>query len=177
MVQQLKFLNSKESKHIYELLEQQFGFTGKLELIFMLAEKKERVYVFNKDLGRVVLSKLLIDSMGLYFASFFDNKIRLTIEGTQILGSQCTKNIIDVNKKEMQTWLMGEKLIISALQTPPAVEPGAFVIIRYGKDYLGCGKVAGDLILNYIPKTRYIHALYDDVPNAPGEDLPPAIEK
>jgi NOL1/NOP2/fmu family ribosome biogenesis protein len=174
MTQSLKILNSKEVKRIRELLEQQYGYAGKLDVVFMLSEKKERIYIFTKDLANVDLSKLRIDTMGLYFGTFFEDKLRLTIEGTQILGNSCTKNIVELNKKEMQTWLQGEKLLLSQLEKTPEVEERAFVIMKYGNDFLGCGKIGGDLILNYIPKTRYIHALYDDVPNAPGEDLPPS---
>lgn len=169
-MQQLKVLNSKETKDIYEKLEH-YGYKGKLEVIFMLSEKKERIYVFTRDLANIDVSKLRIDTMGLYFGTVYDGQLRLTIEGTQIIGPHCTKNIIDVNKKEMQTWLQGEKLQVSQLAQHPGTVEG-FVILRYNSDYLGCGKIGGDLILNYIPKTRYIHALYDDVPNAPGEALP-----
>lgn len=172
MTQNLKVLNSKETKHIYELLEQQYGYKGKLDVVFMLSEKKERIYIFTRDLEKVDLSRLRVDTMGLYFGTFFEEKLRLTIEGTQLLGPECTKNIVTLNKKEMQAWLQGEKLLLSQLETRPEVEERAFVIMRHGEDYLACGKVGGDLILNYIPKTRYIHALYDDVPNAPGEPLP-----
>jgi NOL1/NOP2/fmu family ribosome biogenesis protein len=104
--------------------------------------------------------------MGLYFGTFFDNKLRLTIEATQMIGSRCTKNILDVTKKELDVWMQGEKLELSKLELPQQpVDPGAFVIMRYRHerfdDYVGCGKIGGDLILNYIPKTRYIHATYD----------------
>jgi NOL1/NOP2/fmu family ribosome biogenesis protein len=163
MVQNLKILNSKETKHIRELLQEQFGYEGKLDVAFLLSEKKERVYIFTKDLAKVDISNLRVDTMGLYFASFFEGKLRLTIEGSQLVGPECTKNILDVNKKEMQTWMLGEKLLLSELENKPEELPAGFVILRYGKNYLGCGKIGGDLILNYIPKTRYIHALYDDV--------------
>jgi NOL1/NOP2/fmu family ribosome biogenesis protein len=162
MTQHLKILNSKEVKNIYELLAQQYGFSGKLEVAFMLSEKKERVYIFTKDLANIDLGALRVDTMGLYFATFFEGKLRLTIEGTQLIGPQCTRNVIDVSKKEMQTWMLGEKLELSKLEQHPGDVDG-FVILRYGTDYLGCGKIGGDLVLNYIPKTRYIHALYDDV--------------
>jgi NOL1/NOP2/fmu family ribosome biogenesis protein len=164
MTQQLKILNSKETKHIHELLEQQFGYKGKLDFVFMLSEKKERIYIFTKDLAKMDISKIRIDSMGLYFASFFEDQIRLTIDGSQLLGADCTKNVLEISKKEMQVWLQGEKLTLSAMEYPPKEAPQGFVILRYQHHYLGCGKIGGDLILNYIPKTRYIHALYDDVP-------------
>jgi NOL1/NOP2/fmu family ribosome biogenesis protein len=164
MVQSLKILNSKEVRNIHELLEEQFGYKGKLELVFMLSEKKQRIYLFTRDLAKMDISRLRVDSMGLYFATIFEGKLRLTIDGSQLIGPDCSKGVIDVAKKEMQAWLMGEKLLLSQLEQQPAEAPEGFVILRFGEHYLGCGKIGGDLILNYIPKTRYIHALYDDVP-------------
>ena len=173
MVQQLKILNSKETKEIYAMLEKEFGYTEKLDAVFMINEKKERIYIFTKDLANIDISRLRVDSMGLYFASTFRGQIRLTIEGSQMIGVKCIKNIIEIDKKEMQAWLQGEQLQLAGREA----ESGAFVIIKHNDDYLGCGKIGGEIILNYIPKTRYIHALYDDmddVPNAPGEELPPS---
>ena len=170
-MQNLKVLNSKEAKEIHSMLEKEFGYGGRPDAVFMLNEKKERIYIFTRDLARMDISRLRVDSMGLYFASIFRGQIRLTIEGSQMIGGECTKNIIDVGRAEMQSWLKGEQLQLAGRDA----EAGAFVIIRHNNDYLGCGKVAGDAILNYIPKTRYISATfdeYDDVPDAPGEVLP-----
>jgi NOL1/NOP2/fmu family ribosome biogenesis protein len=163
MAQHLRILNSKEIKEVHEKLRDQFGFTGKVGAAMLLSEKKEKVYLFTQDLAGVDISRLRIDTMGLYFASFFGGLIRLSIDGSQIVGPRCTKNILDITKEEMQTWLRGEKLALSELSRRPDETPTGFVLVRYGGDYLGCGKIAGDLVLNYIPKTRYIHATYDDV--------------
>jgi NOL1/NOP2/fmu family ribosome biogenesis protein len=169
MPQQLKILNSKEVKEIHQKLEYQFGFTGKLDYVFLLSEKKEKLYLFNKDLGKIDLGKVRVDAMGLYFASFYEDQIRLSIDGSQMIGPQCTKNVLEVTKPQMQQWLMGEKLQMA--EVPGAAEAKGFVILRWGKHYLGCGKIVGELILNYIPKTRYIHALYDEKPPITSTEL------
>jgi NOL1/NOP2/fmu family ribosome biogenesis protein len=182
MVQQLKILNSKETKEIRELLLQQYGYEDKMDVVFMLSEKKQRIYLFTRDLVDFDLSRLRVDSMGLYFGTLFEGKIRLTIEGTQMIGSQCTKNVLEISKREMQVWLQGEKLELSKLDTSQAAESGEYVILRHGLDYLGCGKIGGNLILNYIPKTRYISAIFDDAPDTPigsserSDDVPNAAE-
>jgi hypothetical protein len=77
MVQSLKILNSKETKQIYELLEAQYGYTGKLDAVFMLSEKKQRIYLFTRDLAKMDISRLRVDSMGLYFGTLFEGKLRL----------------------------------------------------------------------------------------------------
>jgi NOL1/NOP2/fmu family ribosome biogenesis protein len=176
MAQQLLIQNSKDLKHFHEQLREQFGYTGKLDLVFLYSEKKERYYAMTKDLANIDLSRLKVDSMGLYFASKAKEGIRLTIDATQLLGPHCTKNIVDLTRDEMQVWLHGEKLAVATLAHTLTAEPGAFVILRCTydgiTDYLGCGKIAGEFILNYIPKTRYVHADFDDVPDVPGEKLP-----
>jgi|GEM_PF-505550 len=166
MAQTLKALNSKETKGILESLQKQYGFTGHLELAYFMNEKKERVYVFTRDIEKIDAGHWRIDTMGLYFGTYYEGQLRLTIEATQMLGPLCTKHILDITKEELDTWMMGEKLALSTLKLPQEpVEPGAFVIMRYRhdgfNDYVGCGKIGGDVILNYVPKTRYIHAKYD----------------
>ena len=166
MTQSLKILNSKEIKHIRELLHDQFGHEERLDVAFFLNEKKERIYIFTKDLAQFDMTRLRIDTMGLYFGTLYEGQLRLTIDGTQLIGAQCTKNVLDIDHKELQVWMQGEKLIISQLSNQPDTPLTGFVIIRYrhenGIDYLGCGKVGGDTLLNYVPKTRYIRATYDD---------------
>lgn len=166
MSQTLKILNSKEIKHIRELLREQFGYEDRLDVAFFLNEKKERIYIFTKDLVQFDMTRLRIDTMGLYFGTLYEGQLRLTIDGTQLIGARCTKNVLDINHKEMQIWMQGEKLVISQLSNRPETPLSGFVIMRYrhenGTDYLGCGKIGGDTLLNYVPKTRYIRATYDD---------------
>jgi NOL1/NOP2/fmu family ribosome biogenesis protein len=160
MAQQLKILNSKEIKELHQKLLDQFGYSEKLDMVFLLSEKKEKIYIFNRDFGNIDLGTVRVDAMGLYFAGSYEGTIRLSMDGSQMIGPKCTKNVLEITKPQMQQWLMGEKL--SVAEVPGASEMKSFVILRWGKHYLGCGKIAGELILNYIPKTRYIHALYED---------------
>lgn len=163
MSQQLVILNSKDAKKIHEQLREQYGYSGRLDAALFLHPKQEKLYLFTRDIGEFDISTLRIDAMGLYFGAYYQGQLRLTVEGSQIVGPQCTENIIEVTKQEMGRWLSGEKLQLSALEIRQDLpESGAFVIIRCGTDHLGCGKVAGDVVLNYVPKTRHIHALYDE---------------
>ncbi|MDD9952833.1 MAG: hypothetical protein OXR66_00690 [Candidatus Woesearchaeota archaeon] len=151
----LKFLNSKEVKRIHKQLAEQYGYEGKLDYIFMLSEKKQKIYLFSKDLKELDVDKLRIDSMGLYFGAFFNGKIRLTIEGTQLIGKECTQKIVTLVKGQMQSWMLGNDL-----EQDEEIEPGNFVIMQHEESFIGCGKYVEGKILNYIPKTRYVHALY-----------------
>lgn len=149
----MNVLNTREVKRLHKQLEEQYGYGERLRLVFLLQETKQKVYVFADSLREIDLSDIRIDSMGLYFGAWYDGLLRLTIEGTQLIGPGCTKNVVDLTREEMQGWMLGNDLERTA-------EGGPFVIVRHGPDYLGCGKIAGGKILNYIPKTRYVHATY-----------------
>src|SRR3989344_3936107 len=73
--------------------------------------------------------------------------IRLSIEGSQILKNEITKNLVELNKEEVETWMMGHELI-------KKTGINGFVIMKYEKDMLGTGKASSDKITNFIPKSR-----------------------
>jgi NOL1/NOP2/fmu family ribosome biogenesis protein len=162
MAQELTILNSKETKKVHATLLEQYGYEGRIDLVLLLSEKKERLHLFTKDLALLDLEGLRIDSMGVYFGTYVDGKLRLTIEGSQLIGPACTRNVVALAKAQMQRWLSGESLPLEGIEGGDALERGAFVLLRCGGDFLGCGKVGATQVHNYIPKTRYIHATYDE---------------
>ena len=157
---QTKVMNSKETKQLLATISEQFGYDGKLDFVFLLHEKKLKVSVFSRDLAGLDLDGLRVDTMGSYFGAWFKERFRLSIEGTQLIGPACTRNVVEITKQEMQRWLLGEDLPLA--RQPPGTEQGAFVILKCDDDYLGCGKLTETSILNYIPKSRYVHALYEE---------------
>ena len=133
------------------LLNEQWGFDKKLDYAFVLTEK-ERIYLIKRSIDNLDLTKLRINSLGLYFAEFRNNELRLSIEGSQIVGPFATKNFVVINDNELRQWLRGEDLIKECTQT-------GFVIIKHSEDYLGCGKYKDGTILNFVPKTRRLMTL------------------
>src|SRR3989338_1014184 len=108
---ELKIMNSKEIKEIYHLIEAQWGTKLKLDLAF-LKNNKNRIFIVNKELSQLDLSKLRINSAGLYFCEIDDKGIRLSIEGSQIIGNKATKNIAEISNEQLKQWLKGEDLEI-----------------------------------------------------------------
>jgi len=157
----MKRLNTRDVKRLRQRLEDQFGFSGELEGIFLLSEKKGRVYVLSPDADGIPYDELRIDSIGLYLGSLMpDDSFRLSIEGSQIVGSRCTKNILLVDEASAKSWLKGE-----TLEVGEDVEGLVIVACRStvtGRtDYIGCGKVVVKeprQLLNYVPKTRWVRA-------------------
>ncbi|HLC50214.1 MAG TPA: hypothetical protein VJI97_02195 [Candidatus Nanoarchaeia archaeon] len=148
----LKILNGKEIKEIYNLIEAQWG--AKLKLAYgFLQNNKNRIFIVTKEISVLDFSKLRINSVGIYFCEVDDRGIRLSIEGSQIVGVHATKNIVEFDNDESRRWLKGEDIEKSCEDCK------GFVIIKHNSDFMGSGKYSNGKILNYIGKTRRINAI------------------
>jgi NOL1/NOP2/fmu family ribosome biogenesis protein len=146
MMQNLKILNKKEIKRILAMIETQWGFKEELDYAFLETEKG-RVYIANREIFNLDLSKVRINSVGFYFAETRAG-IRLSLEGSQIIGPKATKNVVELNDKEAKQWMSGEDL-------DKQTECRDFAIIKHKNDFLGTGKQTKEgKILNFVPKTR-----------------------
>jgi len=146
----LKILNSKETKEIYKLLKDNFGFEDKLDFAFLM-NKDGKIYVVNKEIKKIDFSNLRVDAIGMYFAEIKDGELRLSIEGSQLIGPKATKNVVELSKEEMIKWLKGfgfEKNI-----------KNGFYIMKHGNDFMGTGKCSQGKIYNYVPKARRISSI------------------
>ena len=85
----------------------------------------------------------------MYFCEIKNDELRLSIEGTQLIGPTAKKNVVEITKEEMRSWLKGNNL-------QKETDCKGFAIIKYGNDYLGCGKIRKNEIINFVPKTRRI---------------------
>jgi len=144
-LQKMRILNTREVKEIIEKLDEQFGFNEKLDYAF-LQNNKEKIFLMSKDLGNVDVSGLRIDSLGLYFAKLEKQGLRLSIEGSQIIGPKCNKNILELKDEQRELWVKGYDLDIDG--------DLGFVIIKNKDDFLGCGKLRNNKLYNYVPKSR-----------------------
>ncbi|MFH1064690.1 MAG: hypothetical protein V1729_06410 [Candidatus Woesearchaeota archaeon] len=145
----LQILNSKEKKALNQQIMDQWGCELDKEFVFLLSNK-EKLYILDKDMDKIALDNLRVDNMGLYVCTVNDKGVRLSIEGSQIIGPHATKNILEITDAEVKEWLRGNDL---------HHEPGdckGFIIIKNKTDFLGCGKVAEKGIMNFVPKARRI---------------------
>src|SRR3989338_8301353 len=151
---QLKILNGKEIKEILKLIEKQWGAKLKLDYAF-LKNPKNRVFIINKeDISKIELEKLRINSIGMYFCEIDKLGIRLSIEGSQIIGKKAEKNIVEINEEQAKQWFKGEDLEIKGNYS-------GFVIIKHNNDFLGNGNYKNGKILNYVSKSRRVSALHN----------------
>ncbi|MEK6941228.1 MAG: hypothetical protein AABW49_05015 [Nanoarchaeota archaeon] len=148
-MEHLKRIKSSEVKKIINSLKEQYGIK-KLKLPFIFFKNsKDYIFIVSKAWDTVNIKDIRVNNIGLYFANVKTNAIRLTIEGSQLLGPMIKKNIVDVSKDEISDWIRGESL-------NKKISSNCFVVIRNNNDYFGCGRKHDDMIANFIPKSRKI---------------------
>ncbi len=140
----LKSFSNKEKKLLLKQLQDQFDFSGKLDYSLFINQDK-KIFIFNKD-AEINFSKIKANSLGLYFANL-KNELRLTIEGSQIIGPYSKKNILEVNEDQLQDWIHGRDM-----ETDKKFE--GFVLIRNKNDFYGTGRYKEGKMLNFVPKER-----------------------
>jgi len=146
-MRRVKILSRKEIKRVLKLLDEQYGCNELPEYVFM-QNQKAKLHVVKKEAFNIPDDKVRIDSLGIYFGVIERDEIRLSIEGSQILGPKSTKNILEID--DMIPWMEGRDISVDTELT-------GLVIIRHGKDFLGCGRVKDGTLLNYYPKSRRIN--------------------
>src|SRR3989338_555604 len=151
-MQGLKILNSREIKEIYGLIDKQWGAKFKLDYGF-LRNQKNRIFVISKGISAIDISKLRLNSVGMYFCEFDSLGIRLSIEGSQIIGPKAEKNIVELNDEETKRWFKGEDI------EKECEGCRGFVILKNKNDFLGTGKYSNKRILNYVSKTRRVSSV------------------
>ena len=106
-MQNLKILNSRDTKHLLEKLNAQYGFPDNkniLEYIFLM-NKDNRIYIISKDISKIFTEGIKIDSIGLYFGELYRESVRLSIDGAQIVGREATRNIVYLDYPQMISWI------------------------------------------------------------------------
>lgn len=144
-----KILSQKEKREIENKLNQQFGIE-KIKGI-LVRKGQEKIFLFQGEFNEKELDKLeknvIIERIGIYLLKIEREEIRLSIEGTQLLKGQITKNIFELNEEQVEKWMMGQELHIQTGKK-------GFLIMKHKNDFLGTGKASENKIGNFIPKSR-----------------------
>jgi len=149
-IEDIKILWGAEREKVIETLNKQFGIEkveGQL-----IKRGKERIFLFTGDMEPKQIHGIskfnFLERVGVYFAKENEfGELRLSIEGSQAVKNQATKNVLELTEDEMNTWMCGHELIKESGLTGP-------VLMKYGNDMLGTGKASKEKITNFIPKSR-----------------------
>jgi len=143
----LKILNKKAIKEVLKKIKGQWDAEVDFGDKVFLEGKDNDIFIINRDISRIDLTKIRINSMGLYIGQQMVDGFRLSIEGSQIVGPKAKKNILEVDEKRAREWLKGYELDVRE-------NLSGYLIIKHCADFLGCGKVKDNKVLNYVPKNR-----------------------
>lgn len=133
-------------------LKEQYGYEFKLDYVFVRTNKG-KLYVVNRDVDRIDLAKIRINSMGMYFGEHLSSgELRLSIEGSQIIGPKSNKNIFILDEFQLRDWFAGIDLNVDD-------DRNAFVIIKSANDFCGCGKIKNKKLLNFVGKVRRVNII------------------
>ncbi len=154
-----EFLNKKRLKKINEKLKEYYNSTFNLEEYFFILRNKD-LYIISRDLLLLEEFESLKDvSSGLYVGELYeDNFLRLSVEGSQILGEKADKNVLELDGCEWKQWMM--KLNVKSEKFKRYKK--AFYIVKHKNkttkkyDFFGVGLLKEDTLYNYIPKNRAV---------------------
>lgn len=156
-----------DKKQILKQLQTQFK-TKDLKEYFQnrsfLLSNKDRIYLLTTTLINNILSvkldKLLkFQNLGVYFARKQDQHLRLSPEGSQIIGQYVKTNTLEIDNSQTDLWFRGFDIELTKLQKDKLKLQGPYIILKNKQDFLGCGKFTGQSVLNFLPKERRIKRL------------------
>ncbi len=134
-------------EYIWRQLKAQFGVT-KIEGIRLIPSGKQRVRAVSENLF-TKLNILNPITAGMYFATIMPDGIRLSVEGSQIVGKRAERNVVELDCEQVKKWLKGENVPI-----PPEMKGYVIVKDKLKNDFLGCGLAKNGILINFLPKAR-----------------------
>ncbi len=163
MTVQLRRLKSKEKKLLTQRLVAQYGIDPSVldGATLLFQERRGRYYLINHELDALELGTLRIDAMGLYVFAETPDGLRLSVEGSQLLGPSATRHVLTITRDEFHAWMLGNDL----QRTLP---DHTFYLITNGTDFCGCGKALPQqgIVKNYLGKARRVAATHDSSPQS-----------
>ncbi|MDI3474607.1 MAG: hypothetical protein PWQ79_378 [Thermococcaceae archaeon] len=131
---------TKDAELVKRLLIENYGYAP--DLIYLIRGNHQKVYARKPcqlDVGR--------NDGWLYFGRIESDGIRLTIEGSFLVGPKATKNVIELDDERARRYLAGESIEVDE-------NLYGWFIMKWRSYYLGSAKAKDGRLLNYVPKER-----------------------
>ena len=145
----MRILGESEKNKVISELQERFGIKEIPGTLVMRG--KERLFLFSGGFDGKALKRLeekvIVERAGVYFAKIVDEQLKLSIEGVNLLQSQISKNIFEMDDKSTGDWIRGRDLNIKTGLK-------GFFAMKNGNDFFGVGKASENKIGNFIPKSR-----------------------
>ncbi|MDV3103617.1 methyltransferase RsmF C-terminal domain-like protein [Thermococcus waiotapuensis] len=135
-----KETGEKDTELVKKLLVENYGYAP--ELIYKIGGNNRKVYAYKPC---ELVSN--IGWKGLYFGKIERDGIRLTIEGSFLVGPKATKNVVELDDGRARRYLAGESVEIGG-------ELYGWVIVKWRSYFLGSAKAKGGKLIGYVPGER-----------------------
>ncbi|HOK22753.1 MAG TPA: hypothetical protein PKU94_03420 [Candidatus Hydrothermia bacterium] len=127
-------------------ISQRFGIPQGVFEGFELVEKGD-IWIMSKEAARFHIKRY--SRKGIRLIRVFRDGYKLTTAGIQIFGKYATRNVLEINEKQLEDFLKGKNLLVAN----NAVQNGQ-VIVKSGTDYLGSALYNNGNVKNQLPKGR-----------------------
>ncbi|MEM1711844.1 MAG: hypothetical protein QXU12_05595 [Nitrososphaerota archaeon] len=134
----MRMLTSAERKHLVRRLMDQHGVEDAFESLILIRSGQGRIRAATKEAYEVACRLRKVQQVGLYVAKIVKGDVVLSIEGSQLLGSTITRNVVELSEEEAEEWMKA-----APIQKFGRFE-GRYVVARCGDFYLGSGRVSRD---------------------------------
>lgn len=150
-MKELVFLKSKEVKQLMQRCREQWG-TDFAHLFqeYAFFKNKDKIFLVSRDIAKIDFESLRINNAGMYILEDKNDELRLSVEGSQVLGPDADKNVLELEKYEIISWIKGEDFLKERKNE-------GFVIIKFKDDFFGSGKIKEGKLLNFLPKIRRLN--------------------
>jgi NOL1/NOP2/fmu family ribosome biogenesis protein len=160
-MQKLEVLNTREKKKIIDCLKEQYGFSGTIEGS-LLTNKDQKIFLITPDIAQISRDQdkeLRVDAAGLYIGRIEINGIRLSMEGSQLIGPHSKKHVLEIDEEHLEHWVKGEDFTLSEKEQKKTGNEDGFFIIKFGNDYMGCGQIKNNNLRSLVSKERRLKNL------------------
>jgi NOL1/NOP2/fmu family ribosome biogenesis protein len=143
----LEILPKKKVTEIVGMLDARWDPGMDLSGYAVYMNSKNRLYIIDRKIREMDLSRLRVNSVGLYFGELYNNELRLSVDAAQLVGKTAKKNIVHLSPEQKELWMQGMDFMIDE-------DGSGYVIVECNGDILGCGKLSNNKLYNYLPKER-----------------------
>ena len=133
---------TNDAELVKKLLLENYGYAP--DLLYEIRGRYHKVYAWKP----CALDVSGPDRRGVYFGRIESDGIRLSIEGSFLVGPKATKNIVELDDERARLYLAGESVEIEDKNLH------GWVIVKWHSYYLGSAKAKAGRLINYVPRER-----------------------
>ena len=150
-IKKLKFLSKSEKNELNKIFMESYGVRINTKDYEFFITSKEKIWVTTKKAKNIIRELPNPVYAGLMIGKLKSSrKIKLSVEGSQLIGNEANKNIIEI--KNCIDYIFGKNPIIVK---KISVENHSFPIVKCDNYYLGsAGYVDENKVINLFPTGR-----------------------